>query len=303
MEIRRLGSTELQVSAIGLGCWGISGDWGEVEETQALRTLARAFELGVTFYDTADMYGRGRSEERVRAALGAHRHEIVIASKGGMNFYEGERHLDFRPQYIAFALEQSLRRLGTDYIDLYQLHNPEPKHLTDDLFAALERLREQGKIRYYGVSLNSRMEGAAEVKERRPASVQVVYNLLDQRAAEQVFPWAQQQRIGVIARVPLGSGRLTGKFTPTHTFPPGDHRAKNPPEWVREGVEQAWRLAFLARDGRTLAQAALQFVLAHPAVSVTIPGAKSPQQVEENVSAASAPPLTAEELARAAARG
>lgn len=299
MEIRRLGRTDLEVSAIGLGCWGISGEWGEVEHAQALATLRRAFELGVTFFDTADTYGRGRSEQLVREALGRQRPEIVIATKGGMNFYDGDKRLDFRPEYIAFALEQSLARLGTDYVDLYQLHNPEPQHLTDDLFALLERLREQGKIRYYGVSLNSRMQGLAALENRQPASLQVIYNLLDRRAADEVFPRAIERRIGVIARVPLGSGRLTGKYKPAHTFAPGDHRGKRPPEWVAEGVEQTRRLAFLVRDGRTLAQAALQFVVAHPAVSVTIPGAKSPAQVQENVSAASAAPLTPEELLQA----
>ena len=299
METRRLGQTDLEVSAIGLGCWGISGDWGAVERAQALATLTRAFELGVTFFDTADLYGRGRSEELVCEALGAHRREIVIATKGGMNFYDGERHLDFRPEYIQFALEQSLKRLGTDYVDLYQLHNPEASHLTDDLFALLERLRERGKIRHYGVSLNSRMEGLAALADRQPASLQVIYNLLDQRAATEVFPWTSARGVGVIARVPLSSGRLTGKFTPAHAFAPGDHRRKRPPEWIAEGAAQAHRLSFLVRGGRTLAQAALQFVLAHPAVSVTIPGAKSPRQVEENVSAIAAPPLTPVELLQA----
>lgn len=300
MEVRRLGSTDLKVSAIGLGCWGISGEWGEVDQAQAVRTLQRAFELGVTFFDTADSYGRGRSEQLVREALAGHRDEIVLATKGGMNFYDGEKkHLDFRPEYIQVALERSLARLGTDRVDLYQLHNPEPKHLTDELFAALERLRTQGKIRYYGISLNSRRERPDDLEQRRPASLQVIYNMLDPDAEEDVFPWAQQHGVGVIARVPLSSGRLTGKFKPEHVFGKGDHRAKRPPEWVAEGIEQAERLAFLARDGRTLAQAALQFVLAHPAVSVTIPGAKSPQQVEQNVGAITAVKLTPEELLRA----
>lgn len=298
MEIRRLGRTDLKVPVIGLGCWGISGEWGEVEESQALATLRRAYELGVRFFDTADTYGRGRSEALVRAALAPYRARIVIATKGGMNFYDGDKHLDFRPAYIASALERSLARLGTDYVDLYQLHNPEPEHLTDDLFALLERLREQGKIRYYGISLNSRMEGPAALSRRQPASLQAIYNLLDRRAEKDVFPWAVERGTGVIARVPLASGRLAGKFRPAHRFAPADHRAKWPPAWLAEGIEQAERLAFLARDGRTLAQAALQFVLAHPAVSVTIPGAKSPKQVDENVSAAGAPPLTPQELAQ-----
>nr|MBA2690424.1 aldo/keto reductase [Burkholderiales bacterium] len=199
MEVRRLGRTELNVSAIGLGCWGISGEWGEVDRSQALSTLRRAFELGVNFFDTADTYGRGRSEEIVGEALASHRQDIVIATKGGMNFYDGDKRLDFRPEYISYALEQSLLRLQTDYVDLYQLHNPEPQHLTDELFAMIERLREQGKIRYYGVSLNSRMEGLSPLEDRQPASLQVIYNLLDRRAEEKVFPWAIERGVGTIA--------------------------------------------------------------------------------------------------------
>ena len=299
MEARYLGRTGLKVSAIGLGCWGISGEWGEVDHTQALATLRRAFELGVTFFDTADTYGRGRSEQIVREALSQQRDKIVIATKGGMNFYDGDKRLDFRPEYIQFALEQSLKRLGTDYVDLYQLHNPEPQHLTDELFALLDRVREQGKIRHYGVSLNSRREGFQLLGARRPASLQVIYNMLEQNAAGDVLPWAREHQVGIIARVPLSSGRLTGKFKPTQTFAQTDHRRKRPPEWIAEGIEHSRQLSYLVRDGRTLAQAALQFVLAHPAVSVTIPGAKSPKQVEENISAASAPLLTPDELSRA----
>ena len=211
MERRRFGKTDLYVSPMGLGCWGISGDWGPVDRAQAVRTLQRAFELGVTFFDTADRYGHGQSEQLVRAALAPQRHEIVIATKGGMNFYEGGHRPDFRPDYIEFALEQSLKRLGTDYVDLYQLHNPEPAHLCEELFARLEGLRDQGKIRYFGVSLNSRMQGLEELGAYGPVSLQVIYNLLDQRAAQQVFPWALAHGAAATARVPLGSGRLSGK--------------------------------------------------------------------------------------------
>lgn len=301
MEPRRFGQTDLSVSPIGLGCWGISGDWGPVDRAQALRTLQHAFELGVTFFDTADRYGRGQSEKLVGEALASHRHEVVIATKGGMKPNEDGHVLDFRPEYIESALEQSLKRLGTDYVDLYQLHNPETGHLRDELFVRLERLRDQGKIRYFGVSLNSRMEGLEALDSRSPASLQTIYNLLDQRAAQEVLPWAIAHGAGAIARVPLSSGRLTGKFKRAQVFPAGDHRRRQPPEWVDEGIAGVERVKFLAHSGRTLAQAALQFVLAHPAVAVTIPGAKSPQQVEENVAALSAAPLDPEEVSRAAA--
>lgn len=301
MTPRRFGRTDLFVSPIGLGCWGISGDWGPVDRTQAVRTLQRAFELGVNFFDTADRYGRGQSEQLIREALASHRHEIVIATKGGMKMNDEGHQLDFSPDYIESALERSLKRLGTDYVDLYQLHNPEPEHLRDELFTRLERLQKQGKLRYVGVSLNSRMEGLDALASRKPASVQVIYNLLDRRAAQEVLPWTQTHGVAAIARVPLSSGRLGGKYKPGQIFAVGDHRRKRPPEWVADGIAEVERLKFLARTGRTLAQAALQFVLAHPAVAVTIPGAKSSQQVEQNIAALSAVALTPDELARATA--
>jgi len=297
MQQRIFGNTGWQVSAIGLGCWGISGDWGPVARDEAIQTIQRAYDLGVTFFDTADMYGHGQSEHLVREALGTHRQDIIIATKGGMNFYQGERHLDFHPDYIEFALEQSLKRLDTDYVDLYQLHNPRPEHLSDELFSLLTRLQEQGKIRHFGISLNSQYEGAEVLADKPLASVQTIFNLIDQRAATSVFPGARDTNMGVIARVPLASGRLSGKFSPTHRFATGDHRQKRSAEWVQEGIEATSRLAALARGDRSLTQVALQFVLAQSAVSITIPGAKSLQQVEENIAALTAPALTEEELA------
>ena len=301
MEHRRLGCTELFVSPIGLGCWGISGDWGPVDRQVAVDMLRRACELGVNFFDTADMYGKGRSEELIGEAFASRRTEVVIASKGGMNFYQGDRHLDFRPEYIEFALVETLRRLRTDYLDLYQVHNPRPEDLTDELFDRLDRLREQGKIRYYGVSLNSRMEGFDRLQERGVASFQVIYNLADQRAAQTILPWAHAHSVAAIARVPLASGLLTGKYSKTTRFPDDDPRRRQAPERLAEGLERADRLRFLATEGRTLGQAALRFVLAHPAVTVAIPGAKSVAQLEENVAALSSPPLTSDELSRLAA--
>ena len=297
MEQRNFGSTGWKVSAIGLGCWGISGDWGAVTRKDAILTIQRALDLGVTFFDTADMYGHGESERLIHDAIAAHRHEIIIATKGGMNFYEGDRHLDFRPNYIEFALEKSLKRLDTDYVDLYQLHNPEPDHLTDELFSVLTHLQKQGKIRHYGISLNSRYAGAEVLVNKPVASIQTIYNLVDQQAATKVFPLARDNNIGVIARVPLGSGRLSGKFLPTHTFAAEDHRRKRSADWIEEGIRATKRLSALVRDGRSLTQVALQFVLAQSAVSVTIPGAKSLQQVEENIAALTSPTLTESELA------
>lgn len=297
MQQRDFGSTGWKVSAIGLGCWGISGDWGLVARSEAIKTIQRAFDLGVTFFDTADMYGNGQSERLVCDALVAHRQDVIIATKGGMNFYEGKRHLDFQPSYIEFALEESLKRLGTDYVDLYQLHNPEPEHQTDELFSLLARLQAQGKIRHYGISLNSRYAGAEALADKPVASVQTVYNFIEQQAATIVFPVAQEHNLAVIARVPLGSGRLSGKFSPMHRFAVGDRRQKLSVGWIEEGISATEKLNALVRNDRSLTQAALQFVLAHSVVSVVIPGAKSVQQVEENIAALNAPALTEDELA------
>ena len=243
------------------------------------------------------MYGHGQSERLIHDALGAHRQDLIIATKGGMNFYEGERHLDFQPNYIEFALEQSLKRLDTDYVDLYQLHNPEPAHLTDELFSLLTRLQEQGKIRHYGISLNSRYAGTEVLADKSVASVQTIYNLIDQQAATKVFPLTADNNIGVIARVPLASGRLSGKFSPTHSFAAGDHRQKKSADWIKQGIGATKQLNALVCDGRSLTQVALQFVLAQSTVSVAIPGAKSVRQVEENIAALDSPVLTADELA------
>ena len=302
MEYREIGRTGIRTSVIGFGAWAIGGSgWGPVDDATSLRAMEAAIDLGVTFIDTADAYGPRHSEELVAKVLRGRRDRLVVATKMGNDFYHEPRRKNFAPDYVRFAVDQSLSRLGTDYIDIYQLHNPSEEVIRQgDTFAALEDLKAAGKIRFWGVSIGPASEGIAAMEAGRPASLQVVYNLLAQEPASELFPQARAQGVGIIARVPLASGLLTGKFTSETTFPAGDHRANWKPEQLRARLERVEALRFLA-EGRTLAQAALRFAAADPAVSVVIPGAKTAEQVRENVAAMEVPPLSPEELRQVAA--
>ena len=324
MEYRQLGRTGLQVSAIGFGAWAIGGaafgnSYGPTDDATSSAAIRRALELGCTFFDTADVYGHGHSEELLGAVLRAARarDQVVIATKVGANFYN--RDLDpalaprlaaylgrsltdfaaeavlpvthstnFSPGYLRFACEQSLRRLRTDVIDLYQLHNPSLALIEQgDVWQALDELKQAGKIRFYGVSIHQPVEGIAAVVSGKPDAIQVVYNLFDQAAAAQLFPLAQVAQVAIIAREPLANGFLTGKYQAGASFAPGDLRAAWPADYVATRIRAAQTLAAaMVRPGVTLAQAAIRFVLDQPAVSTVIPGAKTSAQVEQNLAAA-----------------
>ena len=297
VEYREIGQTGIRTSVVGFGAWAIGGSgWGPVDDATSLRALQEAIDLGVTFIDTADAYGPRHSEELVAKVLHGRRDRLILATKVGNDFYQEPRRKNFAPDYVRFAVDQSLSRLGTDYIDIYQLHNPSEEVIRQgDTFAALEDLKAAGKIRFWGVSIGPASEGIAAMETGNPATLQVVYNLLAQEPARELFPRARARGVGIIARVPLASGLLTGKFTPETTFPEGDHRANWKPTELRARLERVESLRFLAK-GRTLAQAALRFAVADPAVSVVIPGAKTAAQVRENVAAMDVPPLSAKEL-------
>ena len=306
MKYRKLGNSGIEVSAIGFGAWAIGGNmWGSTDDRESTRALQKAFELGVTFFDTADVYGLGHSETLLAKALGDHRDKIVIASKVGNDFYNapsdtppGQWPKNFARDHVLWAVEQSLRRLGTDYIDIYQLHNPPMEVIVrGEVFDAMEVLKKFGKIRHYGISIGPSSEGISAINRAAIASVQVVYNLLQREPERELFKACEMADVGVVARVPLASGLLTGKFTGEETFPANDHRSRMTPEQWRAEVARVAPLRFLERRGQTLAQAALRFALAHPAVSTVIPGAKTAMQVIENVKAGEGE-LTAEELER-----
>ena len=310
MHQRRFGDTELHASEIAFGTWALGSDWwGETDDPD--RLIGRALELGVTFFDTGDAYGQGRNEEIVgRALAGADRASIQIATKFGYELdsgrrahSEGERPQNWSPEHARSALEASLRRLGTDYVDLYELHNPRMDAIRrDDLFAELESLRDEGKLREYGVALGPaigwRDEGLAALSDRRIAALQTVYNLLEQEPGRDFLAAAERAGTGVMARVPTSSGLLEDKYTTETTFSGSDHRRHRRREWLLEGLQKVERLRFLVVEGeRTMAQAALKFVLAQPAIACVVPTVTTQAELEEFAGTAAAPDLTEAELA------
>ncbi len=296
MEYRTLGKTGIRVSEIGLGCWAIGGasfrggqptGWAGADIAQSLEAVRRAWELGVTLYDTADAYGRGKSEVLVGLGLLGRKPEAVIATKVGNSLAQPGQ--NFSPEYIRGALDASLTRLEVDRIDLYQLHGPPLDAMTDDLFGLMNDLKASGKVRAWGASVGSAAEGMRAI-EGGAEALQIAYNILQQETGDALFPVARQKGVGVLVRVPLASGWLTGKYDANTAFPSDDHRsARYTPERVRETAQKVAHLDFLREEADSLAEAALRFTLAHPAVSTVIPGAKTPAQVIENVKASSRP--------------
>lgn len=303
MKHRVLGRTGLKVSEIGFGAWAIGGNahgnsYGPTDDATSIAAVRRALDLGCTFFDTADVYGWGHSEEVLGQALEGRREDVVIATKVGGDFYHGGVRLNFAPGYVAFALDRSLRRLRTDRVDLYQLHNPPAEMMGDPAtYEALEALKGEHKVGHYGVSIHEPFEGLLCLEAGKPETLQIPFSIFRQEWIEEFFDAARKANVGIIAREPLGNGFLAGKIGPDARFPPGDIRHHWPPSMIAGRALAARQLDFLRRGDRTLAQAALRFVLAWPEVSVTIAGAKTPAQVEENLAATDAPPLSEEDLA------
>jgi len=315
MRTRTFGNTDLQCSEIGFGTWALGSNWwGEVTSGQGENLIARALDLGVTFFDTGDVYGKGANEEIVGKALAsAPREAIQISTKfgyvlegGRQEHSQGERPQDWAPAHVRSALEASLTRLGTDYVDLYQLHNPRMDAIErDDTFEELERLRQEGKLRHYGIALGPaigwREEGLRALSTRRIAAVQTVYNVLEQDPGRDFLDAAARAGAGVMARVPTSSGLLEDKYTLETTFPPHDHRSHRPREWLVEGLQKVERLRFLSDEyGITMAQAALKFILAQDAIACVLPTVTNADELEEWATASGEPDLSADDLARVA---
>jgi aryl-alcohol dehydrogenase-like predicted oxidoreductase len=316
VKYRKLAKTDLMLSEIGFGVWTISaGWWGEYSDQQACELLRRALDLGVTFFDTGDTYGNGRGETILAKAFAGRRGEVVIGTKFGYDFYtdpdarrgQRERPQDFSPKFVRFALEQSLQRLQTDYVDLYQLHNPRLEAMQgDDLFELLERLKAEGKIRAYGAALGPAIGGTGHgdlAMRARPSlsSLQIIYNLLEQDPGRRFVPIARELDISLLVRVPHSSGILEGHYTAETTFPPGDHRSHRPREWLLDGLKKLERLEFLHKDrGMTIGQAALKWLLAEPAVTSIQPNIYTGEQLEEFAAASDLPDLAPADLATVA---
>ena len=295
MKYRDLGTTDLSVSEVGFGVWTVStGWWGKIEEPLAVDLLVKAFDYGVNLFDTADTYGLGYGEEILAKALKRQRHDIVIGTKFGYDFYthqerEGhtERPQDFSPEFIRYACEQSLRRLDTDYIDLYQLHNPRIDTIEDDeVFHALDELVEEGKIRHYGVALGPDIgwfeEGEAAMTERHAPVLQIIYSILEQDPARRFFPIADSSKTGLLTRVPHASGLLDGTYTKDTVFGPGDHRSHRRTEWLEQGLRKLAQLDFLTEDlSSTIGQIAIKFALSGAQVASVLPNITNAAQLEE----------------------
>jgi aryl-alcohol dehydrogenase-like predicted oxidoreductase len=288
-----------------MGCWGIGGQWGTVEEGVALDTLRHALDLGINLFDTADAYGLGRSEELVGKAFRNDRDKVIVATKAGnWGRILGHPFSYAIREHVYACCDASLYRLKTDYIDLYQCHIGNLQD-PDVFLEAFEILKERGKIRAYGISTDSLEVLQAFNRDGNCSSVQLAYNMLNRRAEESVLPYCLENNIGVLVRNPLVQGMLSGKFTPETTFSDsvrkGWNEGKGREDFLRE-LGRVEKLRFLADGraggGRTLAQAALQFILAHPAITCAIPGAKNIEQLESNAQAADGA-LSPDELEKA----
>jgi aryl-alcohol dehydrogenase-like predicted oxidoreductase len=304
MQYRTLGKTGLRVSVIGLGTMVHAGHFGPTTDEDSLGAIDAALDLGVNFIDTSDAYGAGYSETLLGKALKGRRDKVILATKGG-NFMVGPNRgkTDFSAAHIGRVMDESLQRLHTDYVDLYQLHNPSVEIIRNgEVWELLERRRKEGKIRHYGVSINNVEEALAAIEGGRSATIQLEYNLLVQEPADKIFPLAQKENVGIIVRVPLRRGLLTGKLKPEDQqgFQADDVRARNfAGNIFKEQLDKVDRLRFLEKTGRSLAQAAIAFCVAHPAVGTVIPGGRNARQARENTAAAETP-LSQEELRKIA---
>jgi len=314
MEYRELGRTGWKVAPISFGAWAIGGDaWGGADDAESLEALHRAVDLGVNFFDTADVYGDGHSE-RLLARLKAERGEkIVIATKAGRRLNPHVAAGYNRANLTAFV-ERSLKNLATDALDLLQLHcPPTPVYDSAEVFGVLDDLVRAGKLRYYGVSVETVAEATRAIEWPGVQSVQIIFNLFRLKPADRFFAAAAAGRVGILARVPLASGLLSGRFKSDTAFPAGDHRNFNRRGEAfdvgetfsgvdyAEGVKAAGELQALVPPGATLAQLALRWILMFPEVTCAIPGARNPAQVEANVRAGDLPPLSADAMAAARA--
>lgn len=305
MKYRKLGSTDITVSEIGFGAWGIGGSvdgalgYGPTNPDESREALQRAFDIGVNFFDTSDLYGFGNSENLIGQALKTVRDQIIIATKVG--FLDADHTQDFSPEYIRTSIEGSLRRLDTDFVDLYQLHSPPLETLRNDprILPTLESLRREGKIREYSISVNSPEDGASAIHEFGFKCVQANLNMADQRALNNgLLSQCARENIGFIARTPLSFGFLTGCYSSKDSFHIQDHRGR----WKTEQLERwagAYKLfesSVANKNIQTQAQVALRFCLSCPGVTTAIPGMLTKQHVEENSKASDLGPLSEQEM-------
>jgi aryl-alcohol dehydrogenase-like predicted oxidoreductase len=304
MKYRELGRTGWNISTISFGSWAIGSAWGKVDDHESLDALRRAVDRGVNFFDTADVYGDGHSERLLAQLKHERREQIHIATKAGRRL---NPHVasGYNRTYLTAFVEDSLKNLNSDIIDLLQLHCPPTEvYYMPDVFGVLDDLVQQGKIRYFGVSVEKVEEALKAIEYPGVQSVQIIFNIFRQRPADLFFTQAQERKVSILARVPLSSGMLTGKMKPDSKFSPDDHRQYNRhgEEFDRGetfsgvdyelGLRTVEQLRPLVPAGWTLAEFALRWILMFEAVTCAIPGAKRSAQVEENCHAADLPPIS-----------
>jgi aryl-alcohol dehydrogenase-like predicted oxidoreductase len=299
MEYRPFGQTGIMVSAIGFGCWEIGGTYGPIDEAQFDRAVHRALDIGINCFDTAEAYGMGISEQALGRALGARRREICLVTKVGVGYPGAPNRRDSSGARIMASLEQSLRNLGTDHVDVYLIHWPDPNTPFEETFGALDAIVRGGKARYIGVS-NFRLSQLLEcMKLRRIDVVQYGWNMFDRRMRREIFPWCMANGVGVMAYGSLAYGMLTGAFTPDMEFDEADWRSKRgalgslnlfrtmfgPDHFPRNlrAVEELRPLA--AKYDKSLPQFGLRWTLSHPAIATGLVGFRRPEEVSENLGA------------------
>jgi aryl-alcohol dehydrogenase-like predicted oxidoreductase len=308
MQYRELGRTGYKVSTISFGAWAIGGAWGSVEDKDSLAALHRSLDLGVNFFDTADVYGDGRSERLLAQLRKERKEKFYIATKAGRRLPKQEARGYSRENLTSF-IDRSLKNLETDSIDLLQLHCPPMDvYYMPEIFGMLDDFVKAGKLRYYGVSVEKVEEALKAIEFPGVQSVQIIFNMFRQRPSDLFFAEAQRKKVGILARLPLSSGMLSGKLTRSSTFEATDHRAFNRHGEAfdrgetfsgfdyNKGLEVVEMLRPLIRKGATLAQMALRWILMFPAVTCAIPGAKRASQAEDNAAAADLPPIPAETM-------
>ncbi|HEY5003548.1 MAG TPA: aldo/keto reductase [Ktedonobacteraceae bacterium] len=311
MQYRALGRTGWNASEMGFGSWAIGGDaWGTTDDKEAIAALHKAIELGVNFIDTADVYGNGHSEQLVAQVRKSHSQRVFIATKAGRRL---NPHVaaGYNRKNLTDFVERSLQNLQMEALDLLQLHCP-PSEVYDnpEVFAILDDLVQQGKLRNYGVSVEKVEEALKAIRYPNLQSVQIIFNMFRFKPAEEFFKAAREHQVGIIVRVPLASGMLTGKFKRDTQFDPKDHRNYNRHGEsfdqgetfsgvdYETGLDAVEELRSLVPQGVSMAQFALRWILMFPEVTTVIAGSKNPQQAEDNTHAAELPPLSAETMRR-----
>lgn len=304
MHYRELGRTGWKISTISFGAWAIGGTWGDVDDAESLAALHRAVELGVNFFDTADVYGDGRSERLLARLRRERSEEFYIATKAGRRLNPHVADGYNRVNLTAFV-ERSLKNLETEALDLLQLHCPPTQvYYMPEVFGALDDLVQAGKLRYYGVSVEKVEEALKAIEYPNVQSVQIIFNMFRHRPSELLFEQTKKRRVGILARVPMASGMLTGKLKPDSSFSADDHRVFNRHGESFDrgetfsgvdydtGLRSVEELKAICPAGMSMVQFALRWILMFDAVTCAIPGAKRPSQAEENMSAADLPPLS-----------